>query len=92
MIADYPAIRMVRDMISTVALTDATVLILGESGTGKEVTARMHHEQSLRCAGPFIPVNKAALPSELVESPPLDFHPSRSMILGFHDGERTLIK
>lgn len=68
MIGDSPAIRLVREMIATVAITDATVLILGESGTGKEVTARMLHEQSRRCAGPFIPVNMAALPRELVES------------------------
>ena len=62
------AIRQVREMIATVAPTDATVLILGESGTGKELAARALHDQSPRRAGPFIPVNMAALPRELVES------------------------
>lgn len=68
MIGDSPAMRLVREMIATVAKTDATVLILGESGTGKEVTARMLHEQSRRAGGPFVPVNMAALPRDLVES------------------------
>ncbi len=68
MVGDSPPIRLVREMIATVAQTDATVLILGESGTGKEVTARMLHEQSRRSAGPFVPVNMAALPRDLVES------------------------
>jgi DNA-binding NtrC family response regulator len=62
------AIRQVRELIATVGPTDATVLILGESGTGKELVARALHEQSLRRQGPFVPVNMAALPRELVES------------------------
>jgi DNA-binding NtrC family response regulator len=62
------AIRQVREMIATVGATDATVLIQGESGTGKELVARSLHEQSHRRHGPFVPVNMAALPRELVES------------------------
>lgn len=61
------ALENMRDMISSVAATDATVLILGESGTGKELVARQLHTQSQR-SGPFVPVNMAALPKELVES------------------------
>src|SRR5262249_38826894 len=62
------AIRQVRELIATVGPTDATVLILGESGTRTQLVARALHEQSLRRQGPFVPVNMAALPRELVES------------------------
>jgi two-component system, NtrC family, response regulator HydG len=67
-LGDSPAMNQVRAMISSVATTDATVLILGESGTGKELVARMLHDQSNRQQGPFVPVNMAALPRDLVES------------------------
>ncbi|WZP00859.1 sigma-54 dependent transcriptional regulator [Isosphaeraceae bacterium EP7] len=62
------AIRGVRDLIRGVAPTDVTVLILGESGTGKEVVARSLHDLGPRRDGPFIALNMAALPRELVES------------------------
>jgi DNA-binding NtrC family response regulator len=58
----------VYDLIGKVAGTDATVLICGESGTGKELVARTIHAQGPRKEGPFIAMNAAALPSELIES------------------------
>jgi len=63
-----PAMTRLRELIATVAPTDVTVLILGESGTGKELVARGLHQQSPRRAAPFVPINMAALPRELVES------------------------
>jgi two-component system response regulator AtoC len=62
------ALRAVKQMIDRVAPTDATVLILGESGVGKALVARALHEGSLRRNGPFVKVNCAALPLELLES------------------------
>ncbi len=58
----------VRDMIEKVAPTGARVLITGENGTGKELVARQLHELSARSYGPFIEVNCAAIPAELIES------------------------
>ena len=55
-------------LVSKVAPTDSTVLLLGESGTGKELVARSLHLQSRRAGGPFVPVNVAAIPEALVES------------------------
>jgi two-component system response regulator HydG/two-component system response regulator AtoC len=62
------AIREVFSMIRRVSKTDANVLILGESGTGKELIARALHYSSLKCGGPFIPLDCTTIPSELVES------------------------
>lgn len=68
MVGESPAINQIKDIIERVAPTDARVLITGESGTGKELVARWLHEKSNRAEGPFIEVNCAAIPSELIES------------------------
>ena len=60
--------KKVRELVKTVAATDVTVLITGESGTGKEVVADEIYRSSNRCDKPFIKVNCAAIPSELLES------------------------
>ncbi len=62
------AIKKVTDMIDKVAGTDARVLITGANGTGKELVARELHDKSARANGPFVEVNCAAIPSELIES------------------------
>jgi DNA-binding NtrC family response regulator len=67
-VGNSPAILIVQDMIDKVAPTDARVLITGANGTGKELVARGLHEKSNRASGPFIEVNCAAIPSELIES------------------------
>lgn len=68
MIGESPAITKIKDMIERVAPTDARVLITGDNGTGKELVARWLHEKSNRADGPFVEVNCAAIPSELIES------------------------
>ncbi len=68
MIGESDAMMNVKDMIQKVAPTNARVLITGENGTGKELVARQLHELSGRNYGPFIEVNCAAIPSELIES------------------------
>ncbi len=68
MVGKSYAIRAVLDKIDKVTGTAATVLITGENGTGKELVARALHRQSPRAKGPFIEVNCAAIPGELIES------------------------
>lgn len=68
MIGESDAIQHVRDIIDRVAPTDARVLILGANGTGKELVARNLHLRSQRSGAPYIEVNCAAIPSELIES------------------------
>ena len=68
MIGVSDAIQHVRDIIDRVAPTDARVLILGANGTGKELVARNLHLRSQRSGAPYIEVNCAAIPSELIES------------------------
>ncbi|MBO8444189.1 MAG: sigma-54-dependent Fis family transcriptional regulator [Bacteroidetes bacterium] len=68
MIGESPAILRIKEMIDRVAPTDARVLITGANGTGKELVARSLHQKSNRSALPYIEVNCAAIPSELIES------------------------
>lgn len=67
-IGESPAIRKVLEMCDRVAPTEARVLITGANGTGKELIARRLHEFSSRAENPFVEVNCAAIPSELIES------------------------
>ena len=67
-IGDSPEMNIVYDLIGKVSKIDSTVFILGESGTGKELVATTIHYQSDRRKGPFIKVNCAALPENLIES------------------------
>ena len=62
------AAQSIRDLISRVACSNATVLITGESGTGKELVARALHDESNRAGGNFVPINCTAIPKELIES------------------------
>ncbi|MFO7977714.1 MAG: sigma-54 dependent transcriptional regulator [Bacteroidales bacterium] len=68
MIGDSTPILQIKEMIHKVAPTDARIFITGENGTGKELVARWIHELSKRSKGPYIEVNCAAIPSELIES------------------------
>jgi len=68
MLGQSVAIQDLRRMIDKVSRSQAPVHVTGESGTGKELVARMIHEQGSRAAGPFVPVNCGAIPSELMES------------------------
>ena len=67
-IGDNEKMHKVFETIEKVADTDSTILILGESGTGKELIAKAIHYNSSRREGPFVPVNCAAIPGELLES------------------------
>jgi DNA-binding NtrC family response regulator len=67
-LCESPGMRSVRDIVQRAGRSDATVVLIGESGVGKEVVARALHEASPRRTGPFIKVNCAAIPSELLES------------------------
>jgi two-component system, NtrC family, nitrogen regulation response regulator NtrX len=68
MVGESVAMRALRQQIKVVAPTDGRVLISGESGAGKELVARAIHAQSRRAAAPFVEVNSAAIPEELIES------------------------
>ena len=67
-VGESPAIMDVKETIAKVAPTEARVMITGDNGTGKELVARWLHMQSKRSRNPFIEVNCAAIPSELIES------------------------
>lgn len=68
MVGESEPIHMVKDMIEKVAPTDARVLIIGDNGTGKELVARSLHQKSQRSSLPYVELNCAAIPSELIES------------------------
>jgi two-component system, NtrC family, nitrogen regulation response regulator NtrX len=68
MVGESAAIREVKETIEKVAPTDARVMITGPNGSGKELVARWLHEKSNRSSAPFVEVNCAAIPAELIES------------------------
>jgi formate hydrogenlyase transcriptional activator len=68
LIGNSPALEAVRDVVKRVAPTSSTVLIQGETGTGKELIARAIHKISPRCGRPFVKLNCAAIPLDLLES------------------------
>jgi two-component system nitrogen regulation response regulator NtrX len=68
MVGESAALQRLRAEIAQAAPSNGRVLIFGENGTGKELVARNIHHQSLRASGPFVEVNCAALPEELIES------------------------
>ena len=67
-VGSSPGILKIKETIERVAPTEARILITGDNGTGKELVARWVHEKSRRVDGPFVEVNCAAIPSELIES------------------------
>ena len=89
-VGNNPALRQVRTIIRTAAPSDASVLIEGESGTGKEMIAAALHEQSQRCERPFIRINCAAIPSELIESELFGYR--KGSFTGAHHDRRGLIE
>ena len=68
MVGDSPAMAHLREQVALAAPTNGRVLVLGDNGTGKELVARLIHQSSRRKSGPFIEVNCAAIPEELIES------------------------
>ena len=68
LVGNSEAIKNVRNLITKVAPTNSTVLVLGETGTGKELAARELHDQSKRADKPFVAINCGALPESLIES------------------------
>ncbi|HET8668862.1 MAG TPA: sigma-54 dependent transcriptional regulator, partial [Terriglobales bacterium] len=74
-VCSSPAMQKVRSQAALVAGCDIPILLLGESGTGKEVMATLIHQMSHRASGPFVKVNCAAVPSELLESELFGYEP-----------------
>src|SRR5258708_17739080 len=82
--------QTIYEMIESVAKSDANVLIVGESGTGKELIANAIHYNSLRAKKPFIKVNCAALPKELIESEL--FSPTKGAVTRAHADKEGLVQ
>jgi two-component system nitrogen regulation response regulator NtrX len=68
LIGDSPAMRRLKEELARAAASDSRILVVGENGTGKELVARQVHRLSQRCRGPFVDVNCAAIPEDLIES------------------------
>jgi two-component system nitrogen regulation response regulator NtrX len=68
MVGESPALHALREDVARAAPSNGRVMIFGENGTGKELVARSIHDHSLRADGPFVEVNCAAIPEELIES------------------------
>jgi two-component system response regulator FlrC len=83
LVAADPATLALLDLARRVARTDATVLITGESGTGKEVVARFVHQHSARLRGPFVAINCAAIPENMLEA--LLFGHEKGAFTGAHE-------
>jgi DNA-binding NtrC family response regulator len=86
----HPKIRQLQEIIRTAAPSDASVLVEGESGTGKELVAAAFHFRSARSERPFIRINCAAIPSELVESELFGYR--RGAFTGAERDKRGLIE
>lgn len=82
MIGNSPVVRRVMKMAERIAATEVSTMILGESGTGKEVLARTIHQQSPRAESPFIAINCASIPENLLESELFGFE--RGAFTGAH--------
>lgn len=89
-VGESPKMRELRQLIQTVAPTDATVLILGESGTGKELIAGAIHFHSRRAAAPYIRLNCAAIPETLLESELFGYE--RGAFTGAHRTKRGYVE
>lgn len=90
LIGDAPKVRELRQLIQTVAPTDATVLILGESGTGKELIAGALHGLSRRTTNTYVRLNCAAIPETLLESELFGYE--RGAFTGAHRTKRGLVE
>lgn len=89
-VGESPKMRELRQLIQTVAPTDATVLILGESGTGKELIAGAIHFHSHRASAPYIRLNCAAIPETLLESELFGYE--RGAFTGAHRTKRGYVE
>lgn len=90
MIGRSAPLELVLATLAKVAPSDANVLVTGESGTGKELVARALHANSARCKGPFVPVDCAALPSNLLESELFGYE--KGAFTGAHQARRGVLE